>query len=201
MEENLPKRKNIRITGFDLGPQHSEDRNRKSLRMKGFDYSSDGYYFITICTHNREYLFGNIVGATRGSPAHMKPNEFGEIVQSIWETLPGHHNVELDIFQLMPNHIHFIIGLSGRSRPTPTINPGGSRPAPTVGTIVGLFKSECTKQIRRLTNNTKFEIWQRNYYEHIIHTNEDFDKIRAYIQLNPEMWERDRNNPENTSFI
>lgn len=113
----------------------------------------------------------------------------GGIIQSIWKSLLNHHDVELDTFQLMPNHVHFILGLTGKST-------GASRRAPTIGMLVGFLKSESTKQIRRLTNDAMIEIWQRNYYEHIIRTDVDLDKIRAYIQFNPEMWERDRNNPK-----
>jgi len=165
---------------------------RKSIRLKHHDYSSAGWYYVTICTKNQECAFGHItapvvvVGATRGSPA-MMPNQYGAIVENVWKSLPDHHPVELDAFQLMPNHVHFIIVLTGGSRPTPT----------ELGTIVGLFKSECTKQIRRVSGNPHFIVWQRNYYENIIRTEEDLNKIKKYIRNNPQTWNRDRNNPIN----
>lgn len=172
------------------------DKNRQSIRLKNYDYSKSGYYFVTICTENRLCIFGDIVvGATRGSPTHMELNEMGKIIENIWESLPNHHPVKLDTFQIMPNHVHFIIQIvdSGGSRPN---DVGGSRPAPTtVGTIVGLFKSECTKQIR--IGSPKTHVWQRNYYEHIIRTENDLNKIREYIINNSLMWDRDRNNPIN----
>ena len=84
------------------------------------------------------------------------------------------------------------------SIPSRSTATGGSRPAPTrLGTIVGLFKSECTKQIRRTLKNPHIIIWQRNYYENIIRTENDLNKIRQYIQDNPKTWDRDRNNPKN----
>lgn len=160
-------------------------KQRHSIRLKNYDYSQSGLYFITICTQNRKCLFGEIVGATRGSPTNMVLNETGKIIENVWQSLPNHHSVELDTFQIMPNHVHFIL----------YIISGGSRPAPTLGTVIGLFKSECTKQIH--IGSPKIHVWQRNYYEHIIRTENDLNKIRAYITNNPSMWDRDRNNPMN----
>lgn len=174
--------------------------NRKSIRLKQFDYSSPWVYFVTICTRNRECIFGSIVGARRGAPVatrgspEMERNVNGIIVENIWKSLPEHHPVELDVFQIMPNHIHGIIRITGTGRPRPS---GGSRPAPTLGTIIGLFKSECTKQIRGITKNPNMPVWQRNYYEHIIRTEDDLEKIRWYVKNNPKLWHRDRNNPDN----
>ena len=166
--------------------------NRKSIRLKDYDYSSSGAYFVTICTKNREEIFGS-VGVVRGQPK-MILNNLGKIVESVWQSLPQHHPVELDQFQIMPNHIHMIIIIGSRLT-------GGSRPAPTLGTtlgtILGLFKSTTTKQIRIMVNNPQFPVWQRNYYEHIIRNDQDLEKISQYIIDNPQMWERDRNNQEN----
>lgn len=179
---------------------------RKSIRLKNYNYSADGFYFITICTQNRRYLFGDIVGVGRDRP-EMFLNDIGKIVENIWESLPNHHCVGLDTFQIMPNHVHFIIQITVRAtRGSPVIETGGSRPitggsrpAPTtmLGTIVGLFKSECTKQIRHKLKNPHLVVWQRNYYEHIIRIETDLNKIRQYIQKNPQMWDRDRNNLKN----
>lgn len=165
------------------------NKQRHSIRLKNYDYSQSGLYFTTICTQNRLCIFGDIVGARRDAPihpTHMELNEMGKIVANMWESLPKHHPVELDAFQIMPNHVHFIIQI---------VDSGGSRPAPTtLGTIIGLFKSECTKQIH--IGSPKIDVWQRNYYEHIIRTENDLNKIREYINNNPSMWNRDRNNPE-----
>lgn len=147
---------------------------------------------MTICTHERKCLFGEViadrVGATRGSPVFMKLNEMGLIVDHVINSLPTHHRVELNELQIMPNHIHFIIGLSGGS---PINTSGGSRPAPTLGNIIGLFKSECTKEIRRISDNPNLNVWQRNYYEHIVRDEGDLNRIREYIQNNPINWEQD----------
>jgi len=171
---------------------------RKPIRLKNYDYSNNGYYFITICTQNRKCLFGNIVGVGRDRPIQkMILNNVGKIVQNTWQSLPNHHSVELDTFQIMPNHIHFVIQIVGATRGSPaSIKTGGSRPAPTLGTIIGLFKSECTKQIRRQSKNPNIIVWQRNYHEHIIRNEKSLNKIRKYIKTNPLMWNRDRNNPK-----
>lgn len=178
--------------------------NRRSIRLRGYDYSQNGLYFVTICTHNRNNLFGEIVGATRGSPdgnnktdkninraghappLHMKLNKNGQIVTKIWRSLPKHHFAKLNVFQIMPNHVHFIIELTGKSR---------------LGTIIGFFKSESTKLIRKSVGATRGSpdkikpiIWQRNYFEHIIRDRLEYDKICYYIIHNPELWDRDRNN-------
>lgn len=169
---------------------------RKQIRLKRYDYSQQGCYFVTVCAQNRECIFGNIVGVGRDRP-EMVLNELGKITQFVWESLPKHHSVELDQFQIMPNHVHMIIIITGASRRA----VGGSRPAPTaeykptLGFIVGLFKSEITKQIRIIMDNPEFPIWQRNFYEHIVRNESELNKIRVYIKTNPEMWNRDRNNP------
>jgi len=105
---------------------------RRSTRLPGYDYSQNGSYFITVCTYQHQCIFGEI------HDGEMKLNDVGQTVHDIWKSLPNHHDIELDACQIMPNHIHFIINIldSGRSRPTPTL-----------GLIIGLFKSECTKQI------------------------------------------------------
>ena len=106
--------------------------NRQSIRLKNYDYSSPGYYFVTLCTNKNQSFFGKIKNQK------MYLNQFGKIVQNTWKSLPNHHPVKLDQFQIMPNHLHFIIKITG-----------GSRPAPTLGNIICLFKSTCTKKINR----------------------------------------------------
>ncbi len=177
-------------------------KNRQSIRLKKYDYSKSGLYFITICTQNRKCLFGNIVGVGRDRPILMILNQYGKIIENVWESLPDHHPVELDAFQIMPNHVHFILHIVSGARPMITgasrINDmGASRRAPTgtLGFIVGMFKTECTKQINKLQNTPGRKIFQRNYYEHIIRNEIELSKIRQYIKNNPLFWKKDINNP------
>lgn len=163
-------------------------KNRKPNRLKNFDYSSSGYYFVTICSQNRDCIFGNIVNNA------MVLNQYGEIVINIFESLPNHHNVDLDIYQIMPNHIHFILIIPycrGIARNAPTFGniTSGSLPC-----VIRSFKSETTKQIRKLINKPQFIVWQRSFYDHIIRNEYSLFKIRQYIKDNPTNWDKDRNN-------
>lgn len=85
-----------------------EEYNRRSIRLKGFDYCSERYYFVTIVSKARENIFGKIVGARRDAPK-IKLNKNGRIIREIWYTLPEHHEIELDEFVIMPNHVHMIL--------------------------------------------------------------------------------------------
>ena len=172
---------------------NKHEHNRLSIRLKNYDYSKSGLYFVTICTENRECLLGDIVvGVGRDRPVLMILNQYGKIIENVWGSLPDHHPVELDAFQIMPNHVHFILHIVSGARPMIT---GASRRAPTgtLGFVVGMFKTECTKQINKLQNTPGQKIFQRNYYEHIIRTENDLNKIREYIINNPLMWKNDIN--------
>jgi REP element-mobilizing transposase RayT len=172
--------------------------HRRSLRLKDYDYSQAGAYFITICTHKKESIFGEIRNR------EMILNRFGEITKNEWlKAAILRRNVELDEFVVMPNHFHGIIiieesndvGATRRVAPTKesvtcthTLKPN------TIGSIIGQFKSVVTKEIRK-KRFTHFR-WQRNYYEHIIRNENDLNEVREYIVNNPLKWELDKDNPE-----
>jgi len=100
-----------------------EKHRRRSIRLKGYDYSQEGAYFVTICTHNRECILGEVANG------EVLLNEFGKIVESAWFDLPKHYrNVELDAFVVMPNHVHGIIFIVGADHVG-----AGLKPAPTGG--------------------------------------------------------------------
>lgn len=162
---------------------------RASVRLPGFDYSSSNWYYVTICSHERKSIFGNVivpVGARPASPAHtMKLNNLGKIIQSTWELLPSHHDIKLDAFQIMPNHLHGVIIINHTGE-------AGLAPTQTLGSIIGSFKSKCTKEIRISSNNPSMIFWQRNYYEHIIRDEGELTHIRKYITDNPKNWATDK---------
>ncbi|MCJ7523957.1 MAG: transposase [Candidatus Aminicenantes bacterium] len=179
-----------------------ERRSRRSIRLKGFDYSSPGKYYITICTLNRECLFGDIC------KGKMILSTAGKIVHHEWlRTSMVRPGIELDAFVIMPNHLHGIISIRLRrgvplERPVdvgdenratrqvaPTLKPS------TIGAILGQFKSNSTKEIRESVYPGFY--WQRNYYEHIIRNGSELSQIRKYILENPANWNEDHDNPVN----
>ncbi len=164
-------------------------KKRKPLRLKEYDYSLEGSYFVTICTKDRENLFAQIVGG------EMSLNQYGKIVQSCWEELPNHYStIMLDEFVVMPNHVHGIIIIID------DVVGAGLRPAPTrdkrypLSEIIRAFKSFSARRINEKRNTLGISVWQRNYYEHIIRNERSLYKIREYIRTNPEQWIGDKEN-------
>ena len=153
-----------------------EKYDRHSIRIKGYDYSSNGLYFLTICVQDRRQLLGNI------KEDIMEINDTGEIVRQEWLSIEQRFPVVLHEYTIMPNHFHAIIELVG----------AGLCSAPTLGDIVCAFKSLSTKRYNRYNNN-KYgcRLWQRNYYEHIIRNFNDYDRIVCYICHNPGRWKED----------
>lgn len=161
---------------------------RKSIRLQGYDYSQAGLYFITLCTHDRVPLFGEIVDRT------MVLNTAGRIVEKCWCAIPDHFpRVTLDEFVIMPNHVHGIITVGANNHLPLQSNEiyrqlqhGTFR---TIGSIVRGFKIGVTRWFR--ANTDIHAVWQRNYYEHIIRDEAAYLKIAEYIQTNPQRWEED----------
>jgi len=169
---------------------------RKSTRLKNYDYASTGMYFVTICTRNRECLFGEIVNS------RMQMNRWGEIVAKEWSKTPEiRPNVMLDEFVIMPNHMHGIINIlpnvGATRRVAPTTMRANGPISGSVGAIIGQFKSATTKRINQMRNVVHAPIWQRNYHDHIMRNEADLNRIREYIKNNPATWNDDRNNPKN----
>ena len=172
--------------------QYLEKDERSSLRLKDFDYSQTGAYFVTICTQKGKSILGNVIGE------EMVSNEYGRIVKQSWNGLSSHFwNIEIDWFVVMPNHIHGIITLDdacGGGVPPPMVEATSPLQKPKLGQIVGYFKYQTTKLINEIRSTPGFRVWQRNYYEHVIRNEEKLNKIRYYIQTNPLKWNLDREN-------
>ena len=163
---------------------------RKSIRLKNYDYSQNGYYFVTICTQDKEYLFGRIENG------EMILNDYGKIVNNEWmKTAIMRTNVKLDQYVIMPNHIHGIIIINNRigtavgDTTAEKAEQFGKPTSNTIPTIVRGYKSSVTKQINSMRNLQGTPVWQRNYYEHIIREEKDLQKIREYIRNNIQMWD------------
>ena len=162
--------------------------HRRSLRLREYDYSRPGAYFVTICTQDRKCLFGSVVNS------EMQPNDSARSAQSIWYNLPSRFpQVRLDQFVVMPNHIHAVIFVGAQfiapTGSSNTVQTGAINRAPTLGEIVRTYKAISTRTIRR-TGCAQFR-WQRNYYEHIIRDENSLNRIRQYIVDNPIRWDVD----------
>jgi len=191
---------------------------RQSIRLKDYDYTSDGAYFLTICAQNKEHRFGDIIDGK------MILNPAGEMIRKWLRELENKFkNISLDEYIIMPNHIHLIIfimnvvvGVDLCVNPENTTKQNLShiqgrhtglslRPAQqqtNISQIIQWFKTMTTNEYIRNVKQNNWEpfdkkIWQRNYYDRIIRSEKELDKIKKYIFENPSKWELDRNNPEN----
>lgn len=182
-------------------------RGRRSIRLKEYDYSWAGCYFVTICTDGRKSLFGRI------NEGRMELNRLGHIVRREWKlTLTMRKQIHGDAFIIMPNHVHLIFWItrpnhSPMTEETHDWRRGDARVAPpsslatmpirtngptsrSVSSIIGAFKSSVSKSIHRMDKSIS-QVWQRNYWDHIVMSDPAHWAIREYIQNNPKNWIRD----------
>ncbi|OIO33797.1 MAG: hypothetical protein AUJ70_02495 [Candidatus Omnitrophica bacterium CG1_02_40_15] len=161
---------------------------RKHNRLPRYDYAQDGYYFVTICTKDRDEWFGKIENDT------MVLNECGRIVSKCWHDIPNHYrDIKLDESVTMPNHIHGIIVISNAVRTEQCSVP---TKRVSLSQIIKSFKDVSIKQIRSEFSNIHF-LWQRSFYDHVIRGEKELREMREYIINNPKQWELDVENIEN----
>lgn len=192
------------MTKYDPHKHH-----RRSIRLKGYDYSQSGYYFVTICVQNHDCLFG---GCSNGV---MHLNAAGEmVVRVLLSLIERFPTIKIESFVVMPNHIHFIIQFVGTglvpAQGVPDTQEGATTDGattrvaptkvPTLGDVVGAFKSITTHQYTVGVKEEDWQafngrLWQRNYYEHIIRNERGLNVIREYVQNNPIVWEQDSLHP------
>ena len=173
--------------------------HRRSIRLKGYDYSQPGAYFVTICAYQRQCVFGDVVDG------QMVLNQYGMVVADEWQKSSAiRREIKLDAWVIMPNHFHGIViinnnpvGANGRS-PLPNNRHPQMKPK-SLSSLMAGFKSITTKKINILRDTPETPLWQRNYYEHIIRNEEAMNKIRQYIINNPLSWENDQLHPQNPS--
>ena len=159
---------------------------RKNPRLKEYDYSTPGAYFVTICTHNKRHVFSNIVGAIHESPENIL-TKAGQIANDVIQSLPKRFGIELDKYVIMPNHIHLIISITDDMR---AIRESPLRHQRSkIDKIIGYLKMNVSKQLHHLSPDTN--IWQRSYHDHIIRNESDYNKIWEYIDTNVQKWEFD----------
>lgn len=160
---------------------------RRSLRLKGYDYTSRGMYFVTICAWQRQELFGHL------DKQRMYLNDAGHVVHREWlRSMEIRSEITIDEFVVMPNHIHGIVVIKNDMN---TVGAHGRaplqglyRPPRSLGSLIAGFKSATTKQINVLRESPGLPVWQRNYYEHVIRHELELNRIREYVLDNPRNW-------------
>ncbi len=193
---------------------YSENFRRQSLRMRGYDYTQKGAYFVTICIKNRECLLGEI------TDGKSRLNLFGKIVQYHWQKIPVHfHHVKLDEFVFMPNHMHGILlfvdeggkkndnaasmhfnqtplkleeNTSGNASTLPDKPPPCGTLPGSLSAVIQNFSSITTRKINRIRKTPGTGFWQRNYWDRIIRNETELNRCRKYIIENPSKWSLDK---------
>jgi len=177
-------------------PYNPDVHHRRSIRLKEYDYTQSGAYFVTIVTYQREPLFGEIVDGV------LKLNEWGEIARREWfktAELRPYVDLHEDEFVVMPNHAHGIIHTAGAERRSALITDtagiaADEKPhidAGSLGAIVRAYKSAVTYAINAARQTRGMVVWHRNYHKHIIRDDADLKRIRDYIANNPLKWTED----------
>lgn len=178
-----------------------EKYNRRSMRMKGYDYSLSGAYFVTLLASERKHLFGKV------NLDQVELNEIGKIVEYCWLKIPKYFdNINLDEYVIMPDHLHGIIFIEAalgkgevfagnapnevetQSANTSPLRPRGTKPG-SLGAIIQNFKLVSTRFVNKRFYEAGNKIWQRNYYDRIIRNERELNAIRQYIRDNPLNWE------------
>jgi REP-associated tyrosine transposase len=174
-----------------MRPRYDPDKHhRRSIRLKGYDYSRTGAYFITLCVEQRDCLFGEIIDSA------MKLHEPGRMVQRWWdELIKKFPSLTLDEMVIMPNHLHGILFSTGGRR-----SPSAGKMNLALGDVVEWFKTMTTNEYIRGVKGLGWRcfpgrLWQRDYFERVIRNEEELQAIREYIRQNPAQWASDAENP------
>ena len=176
-------------------------RQRRNMRLPGYDYSQSGAYFVTICSFRRMPIFGRI------SDREVVLSAEGRIVREEWlRTEIIRKEITLDEFVIMPNHFHGIVIIEKSSSESASVGAHGHAPQPrdhaplrrsprSLGSLVARFKGSATRQVRTKRADPIFKVWQRNYYEHIVRDDIELNRLRRYINENPLRWSQDQYYP------
>ncbi|MCK4693454.1 MAG: hypothetical protein KAT23_07475 [Anaerolineales bacterium] len=169
--------------------------HRRSIRLQNYDYSQPGAYFVTICTYRRKCLFGYVEKGT------MHLTNFGEIARQEWlRSEEIRSEIRLDLFVVMPNHLHCIVVITHSDGIVGAHGRAPLRRSPrSLGSFIAGFKSVVTRRISQTRGTSGSPVWQRNYYEHVIRSEDELQQIREYILNNPARWFEDPDNPIHAS--
>ena len=164
------------------------DPNRRSIRLRGYDYARTGGYFVTVCIHERQHLLGRVVEGA------VELNDLGRIVEEEWRrSAQVRQGVTLDVFVIMPNHLHGIVILDEIQRATVAHSSRafGKPISGSLSTIIGQFKASATSRVNAIRGSQGARLWQRNFFETIIRNERALREIREYIAQNPANWDID----------
>ena len=163
------------------------DCNRRSVRLKGYDYTHPGAYYVTTVTRDREPWFGDV------ADGEMRLNRTGQLIMDAWEWIPTRYSyVKLDTYILMPNHLHGIIVITEENAGRAKTSFSSKKP---LGRLIGAFKTVSTKRVNLLQNTPGQTLWQRGFYDRVIRNHRELERVREYIVHNPSRWELDPEKP------
>ena len=165
----------------------SELPKRKRLRLKNFDYSTTGAYFITICTHARKCTLSHVVGAIHESPENLL-TEYGKITENIIIHVSERFNIMVERYVIMPNHIHMILVITDNEE-LRAIRESPLRGRSIISKVIGYIKMNSSKGIHNISPHAI--VWQRGFHDHVIRDRKDHEKIAKYICENPIKWQYD----------
>lgn len=163
----------------------TRSHHRRSIRLRGYDYTQAGWYYVTLVTQERACLFDTPL--------------FRQVAETAWQHLPQHFpGLLLDAWILMPDHLHGVLTLTvdGPDGAGAT-QPANSVPHGSLGAIIGTYKAITTRRLNHIRQVTGRQVWQRNYYEHVIRSEPELQAIRQYIRDNPARWELAGSHPAN----
>jgi len=154
---------------------------RKNIRLKEYDYSTPGVYFVTICTQHRRCILSRVVG--RGlAPAALELTDYGKVAEQELLSLEMRYPfLKVDAYAIMPNHIHVLFVIENET--------AGASPRPTISDVVCAYKSLTTRKCKKIGRIDK--VFQTSFHDHVIRDQSDYDDVYRYIETNPTQWELD----------
>ena len=153
---------------------------RKNMRYKNYDYTADGYYFLTLCIKDRQKILSEIIYNESDGKAVVRLSEIGKIVERYQLNLPNwYEDISIENYVIMPDHIHIFIGISNWNEETQSISAGDNRT--DISNIIKTFKTMVTKEIG-------YSVWQKSFFDVIVTNPKWFDNVDEYIDDNPQRW-------------
>lgn len=172
-----------------------KEHNRRSIRLRDFDYSQERFYFVTICSYKGKEVFGSF------HKENIELSDLGKLIDNCLKDLKNRFEIVLDKYVVMSNHIHLIIQIVGANHDSPKMGERAIRESPVqigkrslLSKIIGFLKADVSRKFG-------MRVWHRNYYDRVVRNRMELERIREYIIENPKNWHRDRNNIKISSWV